>query len=164
MSFDESKVKRDGKGKFAVKDTPAEEKRAGEILGEEDLPEDITELLGEEFTGVKGQEAIHKLIAEQRGHVKGAFHREDIGDIDLIWGDESCGLRHILMRREEQGIDTTDFISDIAHVIENGSYLRKNERGRFEFQEGRKVVVISPELRGNKITFMLTAYKTRAKK
>ena len=47
---------------------------------------ELTTLLGEEFKGYKGQEAVNKLLQEKRGHVKGAFHREDMGDIDLLWG------------------------------------------------------------------------------
>ena len=127
-------------------------------------PEDITELLGEEFKGVKGQQAVDKLMQEKRGHVKGAFHREDIGDIDLIWGDDTCGLQHILSRREEQGINAREFVQDLAEVVEKGQYRRRNDRGNFEFLHGRKMAVISPELRGNKLTFLVTAFKTTIKK
>ena len=127
----------------------------------DEQPEDITELLGEEFKGVKGQQAVDKLMQEKRGHVKGAFHREDIGDIDLIWGDDTCGLQHILSRREEQGINAREFVQDLAEVVEKGQYRRRNDRGNFEFLHGRKMAVISPELRGNKLTFLVTAFKTR---
>ena len=126
--------------------------------------EDITELLGEEFKGVKGQQAVDKLMQEKRGHVKSAFHREDIGDIDLIWGDDTCGLQHILSRREEQGINAREFVQDLAEVVEKGQYRRRNNRGNFEFLHGRKMAVISPELRGNKLTFLVTAFKTTIKK
>ena len=130
-------------------------------LSERAKQEDIAELLGEEFKGVKGQQAVDKLMQEKRGHVKGAFHREDIGDIDLIWGDDTCGLQHILSRREEQGINAREFVQDLAEVVEKGQYRRRNDRGNFEFLHGRKMAVISPELRGNKLTFLVTAFKTR---
>lgn len=125
--------------------------------------EDIAELLGEEFKGVKGQQAVDKLMQEKRGHVKGAFHREDIGDIDLIWGDDTCGLQHILLHREKQGIDAQEFVQDLAEVVEKGNYIKRNDKGNFEFQHDRKVAVVSPELRGNKLTFLVTAFKTRRK-
>ena len=143
--------KRDDDGKFA----------AGGGKHSDEQPEDIAELLGEEFKGVKGQQAVDKLMQEKRGHVKGAFHREDIGDIDLIWGDDTCGLQHILSRREEQGINAREFVQDLAEVVEKGQYRRRNDRGNFEFLHGRKMAVISPELRGNKLTFLVTAFKTR---
>ena len=135
--------------------------KAKEQENSNEQPEDITKLLGEEFKGVKGQQAVDKLMQEKRGHVKGAFHREDIGDIDLIWGDDTCGLQHILSRREEQAINAREFVQDLADVVEKGQYRRRNDRGNFEFLHGRKMAVISPELRGNKLTFLVTAFKTR---
>lgn len=126
--------------------------------------EELDALLGEEFKGVKGQAAVDKLLKEKRGHVKGAFHRDDIGDIDLFWGNDDVGLRHIISRREEQGIDGIDFIQDLSNVVEKGDFEKKNKLGNFEFRYGRKVVVIAPEYHGNKITYVLTSYKTRAKK
>ena len=145
------KAKGDQGGKFA----------AGGGKHSNEQPEDIAELLGEEFKGVKGQQAVEKLMQEKRGHIKGAFHREDIGDIDLIWGDDTCGLQHILSRREEQGINAREFVQDLAEVVEKGQYRRRNDRGNFEFLHGRKMAVISPELRGNKLIFLVTAFKTR---
>lgn len=124
----------------------------------------IDELLGEEFKGYKGQAAIDKLLQERHGHIKGAFHREDIGDIDLLWGNDNLGLQHIVKRRQEQGIDAGNFLQDIADVIQSGNFRKKNDRGNFEFMKNGKVAVISPELWGNKITFLLTAFKTHSKK
>lgn len=53
---------------------------------EKQISSKLDNLLGKEYVGVKGQAAIDKLMQEKQGHVKGAFHREDIGDIDLLWG------------------------------------------------------------------------------
>jgi len=127
---------------------------------ESERPQDITSLLGPEYTGVKGQAAIDKILEERKGHVKGAFKREDLGNIDLVWGDNSFGLQHILKRRGEQNIGTAEFLSDIADVIENGK-SRLNDKGRFEIQKGRKVALVSLDLRGNKLTLLLSAFKTR---
>ena len=143
--------------------TPAEKKRAREILDEKPV-EDIASLLGEEFVGFKGQEAIQKLMTEQRGHVKGAFVREDIGGIDLLWGDDTFGLQHIIKRRTEQGVDVTAFLSGLTDVVEKGEVIKKNEGGKFELWYDGKKAVISPELRDNKITFLLTAFNQKTKK
>lgn len=123
--------------------------------------EELDALLGEEFKGVKGQAAINKLLKEKRGHVKGAFHRDDIGDIDLLWGNDYLGLKHIIQQREKQGISVADFTHDLSDVIEKGQFHQKSERGNFEFIHNGKMVVVAPEYHGNKITFVLTAYKTR---
>ena len=34
-----------------------------------------------------GKNAIRKLLAERQGQVAGAFEREELGDIDLVWGE-----------------------------------------------------------------------------
>lgn len=125
--------------------------------------EELDALLGEEFKGVKGQAAVDKLLKEKRGHVKGAFHRDDIGDIDLLWGNASTGLEHILERRNQQGIDSNDFVKNLSEVVEKGEFQKKNEKGNFEFWHQGKMAIIAPEYHGNKITYLLTAYK-RTKK
>lgn len=126
--------------------------------------EELTNILGKEYKGYKGQAAIDKLMQEKQGHIKGAFHRDDIGDIDLLWGNDYLGLRHIILHREEQGINASEFLKDLAEVIESGNFRKKNNRGNFEFMHNGKVAVISPELQKNKITFLLTAFKTHSKK
>lgn len=169
---------RDGDGKFTNGGGDTTNKKIAAIrkysddpdrdIAKDDTPrfgsrEELDRLLGEEFTGVKGQAAVNKLLNEKRGHVKGAFHRDDIGDIDLLWGNDRVGLCHILQRRNEQGINAENFIEALSEVVKKGEFQKKNERGNFEFWHNGKVVVIAPEYHGNKITYMLTAYK-RTKK
>lgn len=127
-------------------------------------PRDVSALLGAEYKGVKGQDAVNKLLREKQGHVKGAFYREDIGDIDLIWGDDTCGLQHIIKRREEQGINAREFVKDLAEVVEKGAYRKQNKRGNYELLYNGKMAIVSPELQGNKMTFLVTAFKTTIKK
>lgn len=122
------------------------------------------EFFGEEFKGVKGQAAVEKLLKEKRGHVKGAFHRDDIGEIDLLWGDDNVGLKHIIKQREKQGIDSNEFVRNLSTVIEKGDFYQKSDRGNFEILYNGKMAIIAPEYHGNKVTFLLTAYKTRYKK
>ncbi len=45
-----------------------------------------------EFEG-KGKEAVAKLLQERRGQVAGAFYREDLGYIDLVWGVNATDLK-----------------------------------------------------------------------
>jgi hypothetical protein len=130
----------------------------------EELNDEAKEILGQEYTGFKGRDAINKLLTEQQGHIKDAFNRSDIGGITLIWGDKVTGLRHIIERRAEQEVDTDKFFSDLTEVIEQGAFRKKNDRGNFEFMHNGKIAVVSPELKGGKITFLLTAFKTHSKK
>lgn len=122
---------------------------------------DLRSLLGKEFTGVKGQSAINKLLEERRGHVKGAFHRDDVGDIDLFWGTPTVGLQHIILQRQKQGINIKDFLSDISDVIENGEHSRTTPRGDFEIKKDTKIAVIGRTYHDNKWEYLLTAYNTK---
>ena len=48
-----------------------------------------------QFKG-KVKEAFDFLMKHKGGDLLGVFHRKDVGDIDLVWGDENGGLAHIL--------------------------------------------------------------------
>lgn len=181
--FDERKHPRDDRGRFTEKLKQAERiydssyasgvrnnRSVGERvynptltmkLSEEDFENDI---LGVEFKGYKGQAAVDKLLVEKKGHIKNAFYREDIGNIDLLWGNEDLGLQHIIERRSSQGIPVEEFLQDISTVIQNGRFRKENDRGNFEVMLNNKIAVIAPELKGNKLTFLLTAFKTHSKK
>ena len=124
---------------------------------------DISGFLGTEYQG-KGKAAIQKLCQEKNGYIKGAFHRSDIGDIALVWGNDDVGLKHIIKRREEQGIDVDLFLEDIDEVIEKGNIQKSRETGNFEIWHNKKMAVISPEFKGNQLMFLLTAFKSRKQK
>lgn len=169
MNFSESEHPRDKDGKFKDKqdlfeeaeETVEEEKRkaAQELAYTLDKVKDLKSLLGEEFKGYKGQAAVDKLLNERHGHIKAAFHRDDIGDIDLIWGNDYLGLQHIIKQREEQGINSQQFLSDIAETVEKSKFLKMGNNGTLEFWYNRKSVVISQTYHKNKITYLLTAFK-----
>lgn len=162
VSKEEQETKRQEAEKiYNSEPTPTEPQNDDADRQDESLS--IDELLGEEFKGYKGQKAISKLLQEKRGYVKGAFHRDDIGDIDLLWGNDFIGLRHIIKQREAQGINISDFMKDLSSVIEEGRFRKKTGRGDFEFVKDGKLAVIAIEYHGNKMQYLLTAYKTRYK-
>ena len=124
---------------------------------------ELRELMGKEFKGYKGQDAIEKLMQEKQGHIKGAFHRSDIGDIDLWWGNERLGLCHIAIQREKQGIVVKEFLDNLGEAVELGSVRKVKDNGDYEILYKGKMVIIAKSYRGNKITYVLTACKTRYK-
>lgn len=80
-----------------------------------------------------GEGAIHKLRSEKQGQVSGAFYREDLekisgnGNIDLVWGDETIGLRKII---EKHGDDFSTFgegeqgiVNGICEIVEKGKIV-----------------------------------------
>lgn len=170
--FTEEKHPRDESGKFTDKNgsyrqnasyeeimTNDRKRLYSELAYDLSQVRDIKALLGKEYTGYKGQAAIDKLLEEKQGHIKAAFHRDDIGDIDLIWGNDWLGLQHIIKQRQKQDIDTTGFLSNIAEVVDKGKFLKKSNRGTLEYWYNGKSVVFSPEYHGNKLTYLLTAFK-----
>ena len=92
---------------------------------------------GEAFTQFKGKpkQAIEHLLKVRRGYVPGAFHRSDIGDIDLVWGNKHYGLKHIEKQRNKKGQDFNKLIEEITDAIENGKMIDD------EWDENIKVIV-----------------------
>ncbi|MGL2841098.1 DUF3519 domain-containing protein, partial [Helicobacter pylori] len=89
-----------------------------------------------EFKG-DGLGAINKLLETKKGFVAGAFYKEGLGDIDLVWGvpktkdSNGYGLAHILEKREKQykrlGLTNEqakerakELLKQIPEVIEKG--------------------------------------------
>lgn len=73
-----------------------------------------------EFIG-DGKGAIQKLLEERQGQVAGAFYRKELGDIDLVWGDSSFGLKHIL---EKHGSEFKDIAKELDEIIQNGKVAK----------------------------------------
>ncbi|WP_232726759.1 DUF3519 domain-containing protein, partial [Helicobacter pylori] len=71
--------------------------------------------------------AINKLLETKKGFVAGAFYKEGLGDIDLVWGNKDYGLEHILKRRIE-------------------SYIKKGLKPKFAEQRALNLVRMMPEV------------------
>ncbi|WQX46836.1 DUF3519 domain-containing protein [Helicobacter pylori] len=100
-----------------------------------------------EFKG-DGLGAINKLLETKKGFVAGAFYKEGLGDIDLVWGNKDYGLEHILKRREKQaknqGLNeqqakeyALNISKTIPEVIEKGVKVERNGRMAIEYQNIR---------------------------
>lgn len=114
-----------------------------------------------------GKGALQKLLIEKQGQVAGAFHRKDLGDIDLVWGDGNFGLSHIVNRREEdfikQGLNKIEaknkalnFIKEIENIINNGSVKKGNNRAFIDIKNSR--VMVALDYKGKDKKWIITAY------
>lgn len=152
--FDENKHKRDNQGRFASNES-------GESKEDEpEVPQNIKHILGKQFEGVVGIDAINKVRKEGEGYVLNAYTRTDVGGISVLWGDNRLGIQHIINRRKKQGWSEEEIdglFSDLDSVIKKGT-LTQNERGTFEISLDGKMAIISPKLDGNNFTFLLTAF------
>ncbi len=143
--WEESKHPRQKDGKFS--------ETGGDSVGGQ-RKEDF---LGKEYKGVKGKDAIDKLMQEKQGFVRDAFSRKDIGNIALIWGNNGMGLAHIIKRRKETKQPLGKLLSSLTEVIENGE-LKQDTDGRFVIRLKQKRAVIEPRFYEGKVKFLFTAY------
>ncbi|WP_412030783.1 DUF3519 domain-containing protein [Helicobacter pylori] len=119
---------------------------------------------------LKPKEALEKLLQEKNGQVAGAAYREDLGGIDLVWGNKDYGLEHILKRREEQaiskGLNETEakeyalnVVKSIPEIIEKGVKVERNGRIAIEYQNIR--VGLKDNWKGEKLPnhWIITGYE-----
>ena len=121
-----------------------------------------------QFKG-KVKEAFDFLMEHKGGDLLGVFHRKDVGDIDLVWGDENGGLAHILHKHVGEGksfANVDEAMSHIQNIIETG----KNDfedGDKIVFRKGSELVTVRKNFRegGKKIAdknWVLTAYDKEA--
>ena len=82
-----------------------------------------------QFKG-KVKEAFDFLMKHKGGDLLGVFHRKDVGDIDLVWGDHGGGLAHTIRRHiiEQNDFKNVDEIQKVIEdVIRNGLIVRENK-------------------------------------
>lgn len=123
------------------------------------------ELCGPEVKGVPRKYAALALLLKGEGHIKGAFHRDDVGDIDLLYGDDSLGLKHIVQRRlkADPGMDIVSFVSGLADVVETGDVYYNKDRDNFEIWKNNKMCVVTRTFHGKEMHLVITAYPSKRK-
>ncbi|MGL2424083.1 DUF3519 domain-containing protein, partial [Helicobacter pylori] len=119
-----------------------------------------------EFKG-NGLGAINKLLETKKGFVAGAFYKEGLGDIDLVWGtpktkeSNGYGLAHILERRisneMKRGLSETEakkyalnIVKSIPEVLEKGA-KGTDDLGRVFVDYDNKRVGLNNEWKNEKL-------------
>ncbi|MGL2786390.1 DUF3519 domain-containing protein, partial [Helicobacter pylori] len=123
-----------------------------------------------EFKG-DGLGAINKLLETKKGFVAGAFYKEGLGDIDLVWGNKDYGLEHIFTRRESDAIDkgmseeeakkyALEIINNIPNIISNGK-LSKDDLGRLSIEFKNQRVGLNDSWKGETLNnrWVITSYE-----
>ncbi len=118
-----------------------------------------------------GLGAINKLLETKKGFVAGAFYKEGLGDIDLVWGNKDYGLEHILKRRESDAIDkgmnkeeakkyALKIINNIPNIISNGK-LSKDDLGRLKIEFKNQRVGLNDSWKGETLNnrWVITSYE-----
>ena len=111
-----------------------------------------------QFKG-KVKEAFNFLMSHKSGDLLGVFHRDDVGDIDLVWGNEKMGLAHILGKHVGEGKDfetPDDAIAMIENVINSGRIFQDNQN-RYTLMLDGVGVGIRKSFDGEKKNWIVTA-------
>jgi site-specific DNA-cytosine methylase len=161
MSLDEYKQ--------AMPESSMIEDNSGENRGEieveaptiEDAEPIGTGAFGNIYNQFKGKvkEAFNFLMHHKSGDLLGVFHRDDVGDIDLVWGNEKMGLAHILGKHVGEGKDfetPDDAIAMIENVINSGRIFQDNQN-RYTLMLDGVGVGIRKSFDGEKKNWIVTA-------
>ena len=164
---EEARVEAERKAEEAESDKEEAEKRM-----DDEEPKPLgSGVFGNIYNQFKGKvkEAFDFLMKHKGGDLLGVFHRKDVGDIDLVWGDENGGLAHILNKHVGEGksfANVDEAMSHIQDIVETG----KNDfedGDKIVFRKGSELVTVRKNFRegGKKIAdknWVLTAYDKEA--
>lgn len=115
----------------------------------------------------KGQKAVDYLLQKKSGSVNGAFHRKDIGDIDIVWGKvtdpikhKGYGLAHIIDKHGEKDV------AKLGEAIEHGKMHVEEKNGKspryvIEYQNYR--AIITQEWEGGERQLVVTGFTRDSK-
>ena len=113
-----------------------------------------------EYKG-KGQEAVDFIVKNKGGQVRGAFHRKEIGDIDVVWGEVAdkekhtgYGLAHII---DKHGMDAVAKIGDVV----NGGDVYRDYKNRLCIGKDKFELALREEWYGKKKTWIITNYEKK---
>nr|WP_183004612.1 DUF3519 domain-containing protein [Helicobacter pylori] len=128
---------------------------------------------GENYSEFKGDGlgAINKLLETKKGFVAGAFYKEGLGDIDLVWGNKDYGLEHILEKRKKQykrlGLTneqakerTNELLKEIPTIIQKG--LKEEDKPGYAVIILNNLKVVLSKFKGDnelKNHYMITSFE-----
>ena len=113
-----------------------------------------------EYKG-KGQEAVDFIVKNKGGQVRGAFHRKEIGDIDVVWGEVTdkekhtgYGLAHII---DKHGMEA---VAKIGDAVKNGKVIHPdNNPDRIAIENNNFYVGLRQQWGDNKKIWIITGFE-----
>jgi len=163
----EESNERDGAGRAdepiaETKEPIASGNKSDDAADLEDDPKPIGKgVFGNIYDAFKGKarKAFEFLMKHKSGDLLGVFHRKDIGDIDLVWGDENMGLSHILGKHVGEGKDfanAEEALEMLESIVNGGNVIRDNEN-RYVIELNGYRVGIRKDYDGKKKNWIVTA-------
>ena len=107
----------------------------------------------------KAKEAIAFLLQKKEGEATGALHHKDIGEIDLVWGEEGTGKSDgfglaKLVKYHPEVLDNLQEILDDMHVVQ-----RSENRVRLESDTHQAAIRLTWD--SQKKNWLLTAFEKK---
>lgn len=112
----------------------------------------------DQFKG-KVKAAFDFLMKYKSGDLLGVFHRDEVGDIDLVWGNENGGLSHIITKHVGEGKDfetPKKAIEKIEEVLKDGEVIPNGQMRYVVSKDGYRVA-IRKDFDGEKKNWVVTA-------
>jgi len=105
-------------------------------------------------------EAIKHLMKVQKGQAVKALYHNDIGFIDIVWGDESMGLCHLINKHKKEFDNAgVKIFNIIPLIVEKGKVNKRNSGDNsivIEHNFFRVVVYLTYNQKNKR--FLMTAY------
>ena len=129
---EEARVEAERKAEEKTEEAESDKEEAEKQMDDEEPKPVGSGVFGNIYNQFKGKvkEAFDFLMKHKGGDLLGVFHRKDVGDIDLVWGDHGGGLAHIIRRHiiEQNDFKNVDEIQKVIEdVIRNGLIVRENK-------------------------------------
>ena len=107
---------------------------------------------GPVFNGLTAEAAITRLMDEETGEA--IVNREGLGDVSLVYGDSTAGLKHIAARRGD------DIMSRLPDLLQKGDiYTKKGQTGRVFIGNDRDEAALRLDWNGAAKTWLVSAYE-----
>ncbi|MGP1580840.1 MAG: PBECR2 nuclease fold domain-containing protein [Wolinella sp.] len=143
------------------KDTLKRVQRTIEFKKASQADKNALEAFGDNFPEFyhDGKGAVEKLLKERRGQVAGAFYRDDLGDIDLVWGKTGSGKSdgYGLSKIEKFHPEVLEKLKELTESLP----LIKESENRAQLSDSNYLIAIRKEFDGDKRNWVLTAFEKR---
>lgn len=119
----------------------------------------------------KPKQAIKHLRKMKTGECSKALYRDDIGFIDIVWGEvtdsvkhKGYGLAHIIDKHEDEIKELGFMLEDfIPIIVQFGSIKESDTKEEFLFESNYYRIVVEKKYKGKEKQWVLTAFDLRKK-
>ncbi|MDO5609095.1 MAG: hypothetical protein Q4G08_11640, partial [Capnocytophaga sp.] len=106
----------------------------------------------DQFKG-KSKEAVAFLLQKKEGEAVGALQHSEIGDVDIVWGNEKAGLQKIAKKHPE-------ILNNLQDRFSSAKIISKTEN-KIKLENEKDFFVVAPHYFGNEKRWLITAYEKK---